>query len=202
MEEKRCKYCGEIKPISDFTANKQAKDRFQPNCKVCQNEIVKQYLKTPRGLATSIYSAQKKRSIHNNFPLPNYTMDELRDWLFDQPNFYKLFCDWRDSGYKRDLIPSCDRLNDNKGYSFDNIQLISWKENREKHYSDVRAGINNKRNKAVRQYYMNGKFIKEYYSQSQATRETGILQCNISGACLGKVRDAGGFMWRLSIADI
>ena len=37
-----------------------------------------------------------------------------------------------------------DRLNDYKGYSFDNIQLMTWQENKDKGHRDCLNGINNK----------------------------------------------------------
>jgi hypothetical protein len=47
-------------------------------------------------------------------------------------NFYELYNNWIDSGYKKSDKPSVDRIDDYKGYSFDNIQLMTWKENNKK----------------------------------------------------------------------
>lgn len=48
--------------------------------------------------------------------------------------------------------------------------------------------------KPVLQYDMDGNFIKEYYSASEATRITKILK--ITPCCRGERNQAGGFIWR------
>jgi hypothetical protein len=53
-----------------------------------------------------------------------------------------------------------------------------------------------KRNKTITQYDSDGNIIKEYESQSQASRETNISQSDISSCCNGKQKTAGGFTWK------
>jgi hypothetical protein len=53
-----------------------------------------------------------------------------------------------------------------------------------------------KRNKSVLQYDLKGNFIKEYESQSQASRETNISQGDISACCRNKQKTTGGFIWK------
>lgn len=53
-----------------------------------------------------------------------------------------------------------------------------------------------KRNKTIIQYDLDGNIIKEYESQSQASRETNINQSDISSCCTGKQKTAGGFAWK------
>ena len=47
----------------------------------------------------------------------------------------------------------------------------------------------------VLQYSLDGVFIKEYASQKEAYRKTGISQANISKSCVSKKYQAGGYMW-------
>ena len=51
-------------------------------------------------------------------------------------------------------------------------------------------------NKAVLQYTLEGDFIKEWKSASEADRELGYKVGNVSKICLGKGYSAMGFMWR------
>jgi hypothetical protein len=44
-------------------------------------------------------------------------------------NFKVLYKNWVKSGYEKNFRPSVDRLDSTKGYSFDNIRLVTWKEN-------------------------------------------------------------------------
>lgn len=63
-----------------------------------------------------------------------------------------------------------------------------------------KTGRESANGKSVRQYDLSGKLIKEYGSQYEAQRETGILQSCISAACIGKRQvTAGGFKWRFAL---
>jgi hypothetical protein len=53
-----------------------------------------------------------------------------------------------------------------------------------------------KRNKTIIQYDLDGNVIKEYESQSQASRETNVNQSDISACCNEKQKTAGGFTWK------
>jgi len=54
--------------------------------------------------------------------------------VYKQPNFEELYNNWVKHGYDKWYKPSVDRLNDDKGYSFSNIQLVTWKENSDKQH--------------------------------------------------------------------
>lgn len=84
------------------------------------------------GLIAAIYSGQKQSSKARKHPPPAYSRDELTEWLYSKTSFNNLYDKWVESGFKRKLRPSCDRLDDNKGYSFDNIQVITMTENQTK----------------------------------------------------------------------
>ena len=48
----------------------------------------------------------------------------------------------------------------------------------------------------VVQYSLNGEKLKEYKSMAEASRETGTPRASISHVCRGKIKTAGGFVWR------
>ncbi len=50
----------------------------------------------------------------------------------------------------------------------------------------------------VDQFDRDGKFIASYECAKEAERQTGILQPNISSCCTGKLKSAGGFLWKHS----
>ena len=158
-------------------------------------EEVKLYQKTRNGLTSCIYNCQKKNAISTGKDKPNYTMLELREWIFLQKNFENLYQAWVDSSFNKELRPSCDRKNDYIGYKLDNLELMTWKENRDKGARDCRNGTNNKKNRKVYQLDLNRKIIAEHYSMNSASRLTGAGLGNIYSCCIGKYKSAGGFKW-------
>lgn len=51
----------------------------------------------------------------------------------------------------------------------------------------------------VKQYTLDGKFIREYYSMSEAGRLNNIASHQISECCSGKHKQAKGYIWRKAI---
>ena len=48
----------------------------------------------------------------------------------------------------------------------------------------------------VAQYNKNSEFIKEWCSATEAAKSLGIQRANITTACTGKRKSAGGFVWK------
>ena len=196
MKNKICSRCNTSKPISEYYNHKNGKYGVVACCIECCKNIANDYHRTKDGLITKIYSAQKRYSRHRNHPVPSYTMVELRDWMFSQRCFHELFDNWKQSNYKKDLTPSCDRLDDYKPYTLDNLRVVTWMENNIRAREDKKNGINTKDCEAIFQIDFNNNIIEEHYSASQASRTTGINRGNISSVCLGKRKTAGGYKWR------
>lgn len=56
--------------------------------------------------------------------------------------------------------------------------------------------LNNGKSKKVKQYDLQGNFINQFRSGSQASRELGISVMSISSCALGKIKTGGGFVWK------
>jgi hypothetical protein len=152
--------------------------------------------RTKRGLINRIYAGQRSSSKTRNHPMPNYNSGELREWAMSQDVFHVLYDEWVKSGYESKQTPSCDRLDDYKPYTLDNLRITTWDENRSRSHSDMMNGINNKRSKSVAQYDLDGVLIQEFHSQLQAMRVTGVRQGDISACCRGVQKKASGFVWK------
>ena len=48
----------------------------------------------------------------------------------------------------------------------------------------------------INQYDSAGRFVATYPTQCEAQRATGVAQSNIYKCCRGKLRSAGGYVWR------
>lgn len=201
MKLVRCIKCGELKTSSLFVKDKTIISGYKLLCKNCDRLRAKKYRQTKRGLISQIYNHQKQNSKRRGYNNPNYTKNQLMEWIICQPLFFELFETWEQCNYHKELTPSVDRKDDYKSYTIDNIQLMTWGQNRKKSYKDVKYGINNKKSKTTLQLDMNGNFIKEYYSLKEASRSTGIQFSNISACCLGKKghSHAGGFKWKYKL---
>lgn len=196
---KICRDCKINKNLKEYSYHANYKDNIKPRCNLCEALRVKAYYKTKDGLLSQIYQNQKKNSKRRGHKQPLYTKQELKEWLFSQSNFNKLYNDWKESDFNRNP-PSIDRLNDNKGYSFDNIRLVSWRDNENKANIDRLNGINASERICIKvlQYTKNNIFICGYVSQKEAERQTGVHQGSISSCCLRKIPSAGGYVWKIA----
>ena len=156
---------------------------------------VDKYQKTKKGIVTVIYNSQKQSSKRRGHPMPSYTLKELRQWMYSQKEFHELYDQWKASGYDRWLKPSCDRLDDYKPYTLDNLQVVAWKDNFSRSHKDRLNGVNNKASKSVLQFTLDGEFVAEHYSLHNAERQTGVSFKSISKVCNGEYSYAGGYVW-------
>jgi len=193
--EKRCSKCKEVKQVEKFSDQKSRKDGKRANCKECRKEEGKIYRRSKKGLLSKIYNHQKESSKRRGYNPPNYTLDTFINWALGDAAFNDLHTNWEASGYDKSLTPSVDRKNDYEGYSFKNIQLMTWGENEEKGHRDIKEGRNNKINKTVIQYTKKGEFMKEFHSLREAARVTELDKTGISQCCNNRLKTSGGYKW-------
>ena len=113
-----------------------------------------------------MFYKQIERSKKHTYKTVSYTKSELIAWGLLQPNVYNLFTAWIESGHIKSLRPSVDRVDANKGYAFDNIQLITWGEN------DIKGRCEGKHNivKPVLQFTKGGEFVTRWESAVAASK--------------------------------
>lgn len=195
---KKCFKCGIEKLLTEFYKHSKCKDGHLNKCKECTREDVKNnkvdYGLTEKGVIRVLYKTQKKNQRDRGFGEMPYSKAELAQWLYLN-GFKSLFDEWSNSGNKKDLKPSVDRIDDFKGYSFDNIRLGTWLQNRKHQYSDIESGIGTggKRCKPlIRENPATGE-TKRYVSYSSAARDMGYsLEHQIKKGVLCR----NGFIWR------
>jgi len=201
MDTKKCGKCGEVKPVGEFNKNKNNKDGLGYYCRSCMEIENRDWRHSIDGKIKKIYNNQKTRSKRKGWILPTYTVKELSEFMYNH-NYTKLFNDWVFSDFDRNLAPSIDRLDDTKGYSMNNIRLVTWKVNNDKARADIRSGklVNGaKPQKPIQQIdKLTGEIIAEYVSTHQASRETGINRGNICSSARdkNKFKTSGGYKWR------
>ncbi len=192
----KCSKCGELKNSECFHKNNRSKNGLQSSCISCRIIQMEEYRRTKIGMISEIFLQQRGHSRERGHNPPEYTKEELIEWMQSQPKFHELFALWEESLYDRELRPSTDRTDDYKGYSFDNITLMTFGENVQKVCRDRISGTNNKQNISVIQMSLEGKHIQEYYSMAHASRELDIQQSSIGACCSGRRNSTGGFKWK------
>ena len=129
---KKCTKCKEHKSKTLFGKRKEALDNLTSQCVSCRQDATRKWKKTKLGIISVIYSNQKIHSKTRGHRPPEYTKQELKEWLFSQPKFHEIYSEWVNSNYKRRLTPSVDRKHDDIHYCFSNIQIITWYANMQK----------------------------------------------------------------------
>lgn len=81
-----------------------------------------------------------------------------------------------------------------------NLRWVSHKENQNNpltraHNSEAQKG-NQNHNKWVIKLNKNNEILHFYPSAVQAEKETGVNRARISECCLGKIKSAGGYIWK------
>ena len=148
-----------------------------------------------RRLVRRIHGDQLSSSRKRHHAKPTYSLDEIYNWCMSQHVFHDLYDLWVLSGLEKDMRPSLDRKDDSIGYSFSNIRICTWYENRMKQAHRVKSG-DSRTCKIVEQYSLDGIFIKSFVSGRAAGRITGVPRSSISHCCIGNCSNAGGFIWR------
>lgn len=168
---KICIQCNENKPFSAFVPKSSGKDGYEIRCRKCRS--IKYNKSTPELLSKKIYRSQVNNSKLRNHPLPLYSLTELTTWLLSNPKFNQMYSTWVASGYAKDLAPSIDRIDDSLPYSLNNIQLMIWKENRNKGAKSKKYGDIQVNHKPVEAYTKDGILHKRYISIAEAMRDMG-----------------------------
>lgn len=166
---KICKDCNIEKLLNEFRDKPSNKDGKETRCKSCRN--IRYNKSTPLRVFQKIYNSQILHSVKRGHPIPNYNLEELKNWVDKQPNALALWKQYVASEYDKCKRPSIDRLDDTKPYTLNNIQLITWEENQNKAVNDKKLGVLNAGHKPVIAYDKNGKFYKKFVSINEALRE-------------------------------
>ena len=194
MITKKCNKCHKEKTIGNFY-------NTQNSCKECDEIATLHRIRTKRGLISRIYTDQKQTCKRRNHSQPEYTLDELLNFVMSHKNFNSLYDNWVKSGYKTLLRPSIDRKDDYVTYTIDNIQLMTFKDNIDKCAIDRKSCKNSKNCTGVIKLDLNGNEIKRYKSLRQASRDVcgnNTSDANIHMACSGKLNTAYGYKWKFN----
>ena len=197
---KRCRNPehNKVLPADKFFKDKGTHDGLMARCKECtkKRKFIDRHSK--EGVIKNMYDNQVRVSIHRGQNPPSYTKKELIVWVMAQPIFHILYNAWVKSNYNKWLIPSCDRINNDISYTFNNLQVVSWRENFDNGVRDMKAGLithgNNPQKETVK-LTKNNRLVYEYPSVSQAARDNGVWVGAISCCCRGITKEVNGYIY-------
>lgn len=145
---KTCRTCEQTLVVAEFTKNKAAKDGLQSVCKSCdkQRQLKRRIDKKDELLAYGrqyqakkrtdfthrlqmLLNASKQRAALKNREHTITLADIQQKYPVDgKCPIFGITLQFNSVGF-RDNSPSIDRIDSTKGYTHDNIQIISWKAN-------------------------------------------------------------------------
>ncbi len=153
---KVCGHCKVDKPLTDYTKNNAASDGLQSKCRPCdvayqakrrvenpqkRRDYEKQYLNNRRQdfdfRLNMLLNASKQRARNKNRE-HTITVGDIKA-IYPTDGCCPIFgmkLEFNTAGF-RENSPSIDRIDSTKGYTPDNIQIISWKANRIKGYASI-----------------------------------------------------------------
>ena len=140
---------------------------------------------------TNSYHKQIERCNKRGKNPPDYTLEDLHKRYLNDETFLSIYKQWADNGYKYYDYPSIDRVDNSKGYTLNNLQIMTWAQNRQK--GDIE---NSHLTTEVLQYLMDGLFLRSFSSIKEAVKITGCHQGLISACCQGKRNQTGGYIWK------
>jgi len=128
---KKCSMCKQHKPKTSFHINRCQDDGLHAYCKSCTRIMKTNYLKEDirRFLLTSAKCRAKKKNLQFSLTKEDIIVPEKCP-VFDIPLYYS-------KGGKTDNSPTLDRINNKRGYTKDNVVVISFKANRIKSNATV-----------------------------------------------------------------
>jgi hypothetical protein len=184
MKTKVCSMCKVEKSIVEFGKKTSSKDGLNYYCKKCNNKTSKEYYekRDVRQKALTIFQYINKRC--NN---TRYQEDRPKYKSVENKLNKEEFAEW----YTDNYFDGCevDRIDDNKDYSMDNIQLLSKKEHNHKRKLERDGFVKDGLKKCNRCGEIKSE-TKEYFS----THKKQISQYNPQGfrgickECLNKQR--------------
>jgi len=133
---KICTSCGIDKDKNEFHNSTHTTDKKIGECKECVYKSQLKFIRTKEGTAYRIYKKQVQKSGLRGHVPPSYTLEEFKAWLFSQDIFHVIFEAWECGGYQHLECVSCDREDRFKPYTFDNMSVTTWEENKRRWHEE------------------------------------------------------------------
>ena len=78
-----------------------------------------------RGMKERTHGCRRNRRHTSAMNKPICSKQEFIDWSVTDPDYVRLYREWKDSGFKPDLSPSIHRLDESLGYELGNMKWLT-----------------------------------------------------------------------------
>lgn len=127
-----------------------------------QRERRRRTTHSPVNLLKVMYSRQCQVSKRRGHAPPSYSAEQLVQRYIDDRVYKRLYANWIKNGEKQRDIPSLDRIDDTRGYGFDNVHMTTY-------YANVLKQA--KKNETPICVFRNGEFIERLPTYQKAHRK-------------------------------
>jgi hypothetical protein len=146
--------------------------------------------RTKRGVLSTIYHSELRRSTLEGWPKPDYDLAYLLERFLDDPAFNALYDAWVAAGHPKMLKPSLDRINASLPYLRTNIQIMTFEDNLRKAVSMEYARTE------VVMCDRDGKELRQFSSMTEAADYVGGTVSKIARACRDQNYTHCGYRWK------
>lgn len=159
------------------------------------NEVLKKYRRSKKGVLTNIYDHLKRRNKAKFGMELTFTSKEFQEKYIDDNDFLNIYNGWVDSGYQYYKKPSVDRKNPDEPYIFENMQFMTWEENRKKGEKERSRIVT-----SISMFDLDGKHIKDFDSVKQNEEAVEMINNVLSSdyhfdETLGYQLTSDDFVW-------
>lgn len=85
-------------------------------------------MRTYRNMLSRVLGIQRRKA-HLYYGLPILSREEFYVISKSDPDYNRLFIEWKDSGFDHRLTPSINRIDSHEGYLIHNVEWVTHSEN-------------------------------------------------------------------------
>jgi len=204
---KVCNTCKIEKELKMFHKHKRTLGGYRNKCKECIKieskiyfeknramllEKSKKFLKTIDGIIAKSFGHQLETCRDKKLEKPEWNLQELREFLKNNEKFVSLYNCWVSSNYLSELRPTIDRVDSSKGYTWKNIQIMTWEDNDKKgcEYQFKKTYV----------YDKNFIFLGEYESAAEAAKETNSHISRVVAVANGRRKSTNNLIFTYDVS--
>ncbi len=139
------------------------------------------------GVIQKLFTTLKSNGSGKNLPPLTFTRLELINWVFGQEKYLPMYLSWEASDFDKWLRPSLDRLDTSLGYSFNNLELVTWRENH------TREAL--RHCKPVTLTNLRGEIVEKFLSKKEAAEVWDISHSSLGESIRNKRLFRGFAYW-------